>query len=266
MPSHKAKSRAHAQQPQPPQPAPQPSDYETDAPPAIDVPLPPPRSNDELNLSVLHRHYPEIISIRHVTPYAVLYTYSLDSRQWEKIGIEGTLFVCQLSPSPTGSDRFSVVILNRRGLENFTMELTSDAELEITEEYVILQGEEHVYGIWIFSEQDSSTANARLESSEIIRQLARQAAESRRAREQVSDNGTPGDAEEQVEESIPMGRQLSLRELFGQQRQQDAAWSLHNHNSAPNSRSGPGQVPQAAKNDVLDQLFAKAKQDYNGAG
>ena len=104
MPQPKSKNR--------PQPAPQPSDYETDVP-QVDVPRPPPRSNEQLNLSVLQRHYPDITSLLYVASYTVLYVFSLESNTWEKTGIEGTLFVCQLTPSPIGADRFSVVILNR---------------------------------------------------------------------------------------------------------------------------------------------------------
>ncbi|KAF2792962.1 PH domain-like protein [Melanomma pulvis-pyrius CBS 109.77] len=258
MPPQKARPRGSQ---------PQPSDYETDAP-AVDVPPPPPRSNEELNLSVLRRHYPDVTALRHLAPYAVLYAFNLDTQQWEKIGIEGTLFVCELAPSG-GADRFSVVILNRRGLDNFAMELTSEAEMEITDEYVILQGDQ-VYGLWIFSEPPpSSTANTRIETAEKIKVLAIQAAESRRAREQVVRNGADAAAEhEQTHDgSVPMGRQVSLRELFGQQRAQDSAWSVHNHHSPS---PGPGGVPGVgagpAHVDVLGQLFLKAKQDYNGVG
>ena len=96
----------------------------------------------------------------------------------------------------------------------------------------------------------------RVETAEKIKGLALQAEESRRARE----NGAEGGFEQGDEGGgVPMGRQLSLRELFGQQRAQDAEWSVNNHDS---SRAGPG-VPQG---DVLGQLFMKAKQDYNGVG
>lgn len=243
-----------------PQLPPQPSDYETDALP-VDMPPPPQRSNDELNFSVLRRHYPQVLGIHHVAPYAVLYTFNLETQQWEKVGIEGTLFLCELSPSPIGADRFSVIILNRRGLDNFTLELTSEEDLEITEEYVIVQTDQ-VYGLWVFSEPPpSSTCNIRVETANKIQELAKRAAESTRARELALKNGA-GVATEQVmaEESVPMGRQLSLRELFGQQREQDAAWSVHDHHSPAVKQSQTSTL----QNDVLGQLFMKAKQDYNG--
>jgi hypothetical protein len=241
-------------------PQPQPSDYETD----FDAPPPPPRSNEELNLSVLRRHYPSIVSIAHVAPYAVLYAFNLDTSLWEKIGIEGTLFVCELTETPGGAERYSVVILNRRGLENFEMELSSEAEMEITDEYVILQGDQ-VYGLWIFSEAESSTQGMRAETANKIKELAERAAESRHVREQAVRNGAEEAAEQESAGGVEMGRSVSLRELFGQQRTQDAGFSVHNHHSpspgpAMGTAAGPSQV------DILSQLFMKAKQDYNGVG
>lgn len=269
MPPHKSKSRGHQQA----QPPPQPSDYETDAPLAS-VPVPRPRSIDEMNLSVIQRHYPEVVAILHTTSYAVLYTLNLNLEQWEKAGIEGTLFICELTPSPAGALRYAAVMLNRRGLENFFLELTSDEQMEITEEYTIVQSD-RVYGIWIFAEPPpSSTAYARIETSEKMQALARQAAASKRAAEQAAENGMK--EADQAEGGVPMGRQLSLRELFGQQREQDAGFSVRNHHTQPPPPSQlrtehhvQGQEePQSgpAQHDVLGQLFSKAKQDYNGIG
>ncbi|KAF2653704.1 PH domain-like protein [Lophiostoma macrostomum CBS 122681] len=288
----KAKARGHQSH----QPQPQPSDYETDAA-NVDLPVPPPRSNSELNLSAIRRHYPDVTSIQHVASYAVLYTFSLSSQAWEKIGIEGSLFVCTLTPSLIGADRFGVVILNRRGLENWRLELASEEELEITEEYIIVQGDDDataaaetdghsggegeaeaeggssVYGIWIFAEPEpSSTARARVETAAILQSLAKQARESRESKQRDIVVGNGAGTQEaiqvdgQVEESVPMGRQLSLRELFGQQREQDAAWSVHNHGG---QNQGPSQAQHPAAGgggDMLAQLFLKAKQDYNGVG
>lgn len=270
MAPHKARARASH-----PQPPPLPSDYETDAAPAaVDLPPPPPRSNEELNFSVLRRQYSDLLSIEHVTPYAALYTFNLETQQWEKVGIEGTLFICQLTPSPIGADRFCVIILNRRGLDNFYIDMTSPEVMEITDPYVILQGDQ-VYGIWIFADPPpASTANCRIETANKMMGIAERAQASREAKEREGKNGIH-QATEQVENtsSVPMGRQLSLRELFGQQRQQDAGFSVHSHNSQPMPHTYPQQpvytpTPNSrpAQQDMLGQLFMKAKQDYNGLG
>lgn len=261
-----------------PQPPPPPSDYETDAPPAVDVPLPPPRSNEELNLSVLRRVYPDLQAIEHVTPYAALYTFNLETQQWEKGGVEGTLFLCRLSPSPAAAHRYCALIYNRLGLDNFYQELTSTDEMEITDPYVILQGD-LIYGLWIFADPPpATTANCRAETAEKMMAIAARAQASREAKEIEARNGVKEAVEHVEASSAPMGRQLSLRQLFGQQREQDADFSVHSHHSQPDqhqqqyshqNHAYPHQqhtYPVPAQPDVLGQLFMKAKQDYNGHG
>jgi hypothetical protein len=276
MAPHKSKARAHQPQPPPP-PQPQPSDYETDAPPpAVDVPLPPPRSNEELNFSVLRRIYPELVAIEHVTPYAALYTFLRDTQQWEKLGVEGTLFLCRLAPSPIGADRYSVAILNRRGLDNFYLELTSEEEMEFTDPYVILQ-DDQIYGIWVFADPPpASTADCRTETANKIMQAAEKARLSRESKEQEANVGAQQIFEDgQTPTATLMGRQLSLRELFGQQRPQDATSApsgYHHHNQHvpqhyPQQQINvPAQNPGMSQQDVLGQLFFNAKQNYNGHG
>ena len=66
-------------------------------------------------------------------------------------------------------------------------------------------------------------------------------------------------------------RDRSLRELFGQQREQDADFSIHNHTGHPMPSShyppqGYMPNPGPAQSDVLGQLFSKAKQNHNGLG
>ncbi|KAA6412308.1 MAG: hypothetical protein FRX48_04460 [Lasallia pustulata] len=227
----------------------QPSGYESDVDYVSDAPPPPPtRTNAELNLSVLRRHDLAIASILSIAPYAVVYLFSPPSQQWEKSGIEGTLFVCQLSPSKLGVERYSVLVLNRRGLDNFRVELVDGSDVDITEDYVILQSNDNdrnpqVYGLWIFSEPPpSSTANSRAINAQIIRECAIQAETTRKMAEQnVQADGQLGE-EFEIVESEPMGRQLSLKELLGQQRKEDDGWSVRSH--SPQTKQ-PQFIPSA---------------------
>jgi hypothetical protein len=227
---------------QPPQPTT--TDYETDTAAVPDgFPQLHNRTNEELNLSVLRRHLPSLSTIVSIANYSVLYTFVASSQQWQKSEIEGTLFICALEPSASGAEEFSVMILNRRGLENFISEIKSPDHVEISDDFVYLKseanGEEQMYGLWIFSEPDTSTAHAREINAHIILECARRAEASRQivaAEEEEATNQQ--DAEEDLApeddteaESVPMGRQLSLRELFGQQREQDSGWSVHVHQS-----------------------------------
>lgn len=121
---------------------------------------------------MIRRHYPDVSAVHYVAPYAVLYAFNLETQQWEKVGVEGSLFICGLVPSALGAERYGVVILNRRSMDNFYMEITGPDGLEFTDEYIIMQGDQ-VYGLWIFCEPPpSSTANTRAETSSKIQELA----------------------------------------------------------------------------------------------
>ena len=168
--------------------------------------------------------------MEYVAPYAVVYHFSADSQQWEKSGIEGTAFVCGLQPTPESLERFEVTVLNRRGLQNFRLELLGTADVEVTEEYIILNETENgvpkVYGIWIFSEPPpSSTSHHRVAMAHKVQECTQKVEIGKMPTKQEDLNGH----DEDIEESVPMGRQLSLKGLFGQQRQQDDAWSIRSH-------------------------------------
>lgn len=132
------------------------------------APADPTTTNDVLNLSVLQRHLPSTVCIDFIAPYAVVYIFSTSTQTWEKSGIEGTLFVAKQR-----DEGHAVVVLNRRGLDNFMLHLRSAEEVDVTDEYIILQGngadnlgngdadEQKVYGLWIFEEEEGSTKGVR---------------------------------------------------------------------------------------------------------
>lgn len=314
------------------------TDYESDTAYFSDMQqqsAPPLRSNEELNLAVLRRHNPSITSILSLAQYTVVYIFSPTTRQWEKNGMEGTLFVCQLTQGSLGEERYSAFVLNRRGLQNFDLPLTDGENVELTEEYVILKADEgmegeqgtngiadplnpqrarqngngngngngntadvRIYGLWIYSEPPpNSTAETRSINAQMIRECAVHAGRSLKlAREQleaIRQNGlhvAAAAAESQpaplgeVQASVPMGRQISLKDLFGQQRAQDDGWSVRAHHNAPVEQQQhqgyqsmmpqqqpppqlqpqhPASQPQA---DVLGDLFRRAGLAHQGDG
>jgi len=208
-------------------------------------PHPPPlRTNADLNLSVLRRHNHHITSILSIAPYAVIYTFNPASQTWEKSGIEGSLFVCQSAPelSPDGTtliERYTVHVLNRRGLDNFSLELTTPDEIEVTAEYIILQGtttavvpfppaeedlaqndddEEEaaavIYGLWVFAEPEpSSTASMREINAQVIMDCAVRAEQSRAVGGSQQMNG-------EVEEDIY--GQGNEEDIYGQENEEES--------------------------------------------
>lgn len=232
----KSRRKHHHHQPQPAT-----TDYDTDtlANAAVDYEVNQ-RTVEDLNTSVLRRYLPSIHTILDIANYAVLYTFNPDAQAWQKADIEGTLFVCATAP-----DEFCVMILNRRGLENFVADILSPGDIEVSGEYLYLRSETdgETYGLWIFSEDETSTADQR----EIIHRLIVELAKKAEASRVETSNGHDAteiaeDTTEAEAESVPMGRQLSLRELFGQQREQDSGFSVHSHQS-PRGRAAQPAMP-----------------------
>ncbi|KAL2835508.1 decapping enzyme Dcp1 [Aspergillus pseudoustus] len=301
---------------------PQPSDYDSDyqtylsdvqqMPDQLDqsIPSAPLRTNEELNLSVLQRHNPAVNSIQSLAPFSVVYTFSPSTRQWEKTGVEGTLFVCQLVPGSLGEERYSVFVLNRRGLNNFDLPLTDGENVEITEEFIILKSDPDadshsspptgqpaanngrgnsdicIYGLWVFSEPPpSSTEETRNINAQVIRECAFLAGQSLKlARERLENSRQNGmhaaaaasastDPLNDVHGSVPMGRQVSLRDLFGQERAQDDAWSVRAHSQSQTPAHQPPAfqtpptglpVPNQQQPDVLGDLFRRSGLAFPG--
>lgn len=201
------------------------------------------------------------MSILSVAPYAVVYEFSpLPEPTWTKSGVEGSLFLNQLEPGLYGEDRYTALVLNRRGLDNFEAELreANNGGVEITAEYVIVSykegHEQKINGIFIFSEgPGTSTEHTRAYNGDLMKKLAVQAALSRRAAEAAAAEATANHTNGHMQEAeatadsqmaVPMGRQISLQQFFGQQRADDASFSVRNHS------------PQGAGHDLHTQTYA----------
>jgi Dcp1-like decapping family len=219
-------------------------------------------SNDDLNLSVLRRYWPDVFTVIHTSSYAVLYLFSPHSQTWEKVGIEGTLFVTfhrniyQLPGSEGEEERFSVTILNRRGMDNFSAPLTTPDDVDVTDSYIIIKEADDIFGLWIFSEPPpSSTAHARETTAQVILECSKRAQASREALLQQA-----GLAAEEEEENFvhgaPMGRTMSLRDMLGEQRVQDAGFSVHEHHTPPHATQA---FEQHGQNSLLPKpsMFQK---------
>jgi len=105
----------------------------------------PHRTNTELNLSVLQRYLPNIRFIISIAANAVVYAFTPATQNWEKSGVEGTLFVCEQEPVVVGSEvlpRACVFVLNRKGLGNVIVDLAQVSECEVASELLIFKMED----------------------------------------------------------------------------------------------------------------------------
>lgn len=203
------------------QPLPAQSDYDTDTAAITDTAAshapPPQRTNTELNLTVLRRYVPDIEHIVAIAPFSAVYTFSPETQQWEKCGVEGTLFVCQL----TGA-RYTVVIPNRKSLDNFITELLSADDVEITEQYVILQatgedGTPQIYGLWIFSDESESQTSTREYIAQTIQSCAMQAQSARESASVADENGYSEEDGYGVDGTTQMQRQMGEEQAVSEQ-------------------------------------------------
>ncbi|KAF7934244.1 uncharacterized protein EAE97_008604 [Botrytis byssoidea] len=205
------------------------SDYDTETP--ILGPAPPTRTNEELNLSVLRRYHPSIKKITSLAASATMYMFSLESKTWEKLPIEGTLFVCELLPSPTtGAEDHCIVVLNRKGLNNIIHDFSEMNNVEINGEYLYWTVEKSetvggtpvakAYGIYI---HDDETGTRVANQSEILKNWKKTQATMLDVQTMESMVENHGNSESQGPQTqIPTsqveaqgGRRLSITDLFG---------------------------------------------------
>ncbi|KAI9490769.1 hypothetical protein BDB00DRAFT_874942 [Zychaea mexicana] len=104
-----------------------------------------------LNLTVLQRHDPSIIDICDQSPHAVVYKFIQDKNSWDKMGVEGVLFLVKRQTAPT----YALFILNRLSMDNFCLYLSDIRDLSLADEFLICQTSEgKACGLWLFEEKD----------------------------------------------------------------------------------------------------------------
>lgn len=208
------------------------SDYDTDTP--ISAPPPPSRTIEELNLTVLRRYVPSIQRITSLAASAYMYTCPPETKIWGRLPVEGTLFVCELLPSPTtGAEDYCVVILNRKGLNNEIINLSEINDVEIQGEFVIYRVQKadtvggtpvsKLYGIFIHDGESGTRAANQAEIVSKWQQTRAIMTDVETAEYKVEHYGDGGFEEpRQTENTIPVtqaeaqgGRRLSITDLFG---------------------------------------------------
>jgi hypothetical protein len=212
------------------------SDYDSEAQYTAPSTL---RTPEEINHSVLKRYVPSLHTILEIAASAYIYTLNNDTGEWEKTGIEGTLFVCELTPSPiTGTPRHCIVVLNRKGLENLIVYSGEIQAVEISDQFLLLKfrsresgngngyvqeakEEEKILGFFMTADGDVKERVCHAVKSHW--EMAMREREHGEGMEDMVENfgdegysvSGGGGMGEVVEESKPMGRRLSLSELFG---------------------------------------------------
>eukprot|EP00985_Skeletonema_marinoi_P024352 scaffold16847_cov173-Skeletonema_marinoi.AAC.7 len=87
------------------------------------------------NLRVLQRLDPQIVDLAITASHVVLYQFSLETQQWIKRNVEGSLFVVKRSDVP----RFKLIVSNRNSTENLEVGITSTFQMQLREPYLIFR-------------------------------------------------------------------------------------------------------------------------------
>ncbi|KAI1746069.1 PH domain-like protein [Xylaria scruposa] len=178
------------------------------------------RTNTELNLGVLRRYLPNITSILSIAANAVVYTFEPPS-QWKRTNTEGTMFICSQRKAPgEAGETGCLFILNRKGLQNFILDLDTVGDFELAGDLLIFKldhaaNEVHldsgeavrplVLGLWTYAEEKSD----REMNATLINDMWAQALSTRDARAASDPATVAAFAEPQT-----TGRRLSVSDLF----------------------------------------------------
>lgn len=199
------------------------SDYESEAyvPAAAEQ-----RTNEQINHAVIQRYVPNLQAIIAIAPSTQLYTFLAETEQWDKTNTEGTLFVCELAPSPlTGLVEHCVVVLNRKGMENLIIATKEIENVEGVEPFLLitLRSLDELKTLGLFIYDDNTGAKGHI--WKLITQLWEQAMEQRAQEDALVEHlGFGGAQGAEMVKTLSMsgqkgmGRRLSMTELFGQQR------------------------------------------------
>ncbi|KAI0157802.1 PH domain-like protein [Xylariaceae sp. FL1272] len=208
------------------------SDYESDTAqymashPAKPVAALAARTNTELNMSVISRYVPSITSILSIAANAVLYTFEPPS-EWKRMSmLEGTMFICsQGEHAGEVSENGCLFILNRKGLDNLTIDLTTIDDFELSNDLLIFKLSPaadvtmkletgttispEVLGIWTYAEEDSE----RQTNAALIYEMWSKVREAREKRASAS----AASSDPLSNQPGVTGRKVELSELFSTQ-------------------------------------------------
>lgn len=116
----------------------------------------------EYNLAVLKRRDAAISGVVDMSGHVVLYRFSEETQAWDRRNVEGSLFVVSRSEEP----KYQFVVLNRISSENLIESVTSDFQMELTDQFLLYRNEQQeISGIWFYS------ANERASIAELLQSI-----------------------------------------------------------------------------------------------
>ncbi|GMI79695.1 decapping 1 [Hibiscus trionum] len=109
------------------------------------------QSTKMLNLTVLQRIDAFVEEILITAAHVTFYEFNIDSSQWSRKDVEGSLFVVKRSTQP----RFQFIVMNRRNTDNLVENLLGDFEYEVQGPYLLYRNAaQEVNGIWFYNPRE----------------------------------------------------------------------------------------------------------------
>jgi hypothetical protein len=115
----------------------------------------------EYNLAVLKRRDAAISGVVDMSGHVVLYRFSEETQSWDRRNVEGSLFVVSRSEEP----KYQFVVLNRISSENLVESVSSDFQMELTDQFLLYRNDQQeISGIWFYSPSERASIAALLQS------------------------------------------------------------------------------------------------------
>ncbi|XP_073291878.1 mRNA-decapping enzyme-like protein [Primulina huaijiensis] len=109
------------------------------------------KSTKMLNLTVLQRIDPFVEEILITAAHVTFYEFNIDTSQWSRKDVEGSLFVVKRNTQP----RFQFIVMNRRNTDNLVENLLGDFEYEVQVPYLLYRNaSQEVNGIWFYNARE----------------------------------------------------------------------------------------------------------------
>jgi len=156
---------------------------------------------EQINLRVLGRYDRNISAILQTISHVVLYDFDSMSKEWNKRGIEGTLFVYQRN-----DNTYAFTILNRLSLTNLNVRINPDFQIQQSGEYLMYKTDDTVHGLWIFGDDDRKTLLYQLDDCVLKTE--------KELRAKVSQDQLQGQIQIQIQDSSTTTTTVSLDEIW----------------------------------------------------
>ena len=102
----------------------------------------------EFNLATLKRRDADITEILDMSAHVVLYQFNETTQAWDRKNVEGGLFVVARASDPA----HMFVVMNRLSNDNVVEAVTSDFQMELTDQFLLYRNErQEINGIWFYA-------------------------------------------------------------------------------------------------------------------